>query len=59
MLTSASHFDKFQTLANGRGTLFKDCQMGIDNTRPAQDGWISVIGQNGKTVIVVEYWIGK
>lgn len=33
--------------------------MGIDRTRTAQDDWISVIGQHGKTVTVIDYYVGK
>lgn len=56
--TSASHFDEPVALVNGQGAFFKDSQMGLDRTRFAHDGWVSVIGQNGKTVTVVDYWIG-
>ena len=47
--------DKLETLASGQSAHFKDCRMGMDRTRPAQDGWISVIGQSGKTITVVDY----
>jgi hypothetical protein len=32
--------------------------MAIDSRRAAQDGWLSVIGQRGKTVTVVDYSFG-
>ena len=35
----------------------KDSQMGLDGARFACDGWVSVIGQNGKTVTVEDYRI--
>ena len=56
--TSASHFGEQVALVKGQGAFFKDSQMGLDRTRFAHDGWVSVIGQNGKTVTVVDYWIG-
>jgi hypothetical protein len=33
--------------------------MGIDKRRAAHDGWVSVIGQQGKTITVVDYWLGR
>ena len=33
--------------------------MGIDKMRMQQDGWISVIGQTGKTVTVVDYRVAE
>ena len=57
--TSASHFGEFTEIVSGQRGLFRDSSMGIDKARPSHDGWISVIGQNGKTVTVVDYWIGN
>ncbi len=56
--TTASYFDEPVGLVKGQATFFMDSQMGLDRTRFAHDGWVSVIGQNGKTVTVVDYWIG-
>jgi len=57
--TSASRFGELTPLVQGQAAYFQNCQMGVDRTRLAQDGWVSVIGQNGKTVTVVDYWIGE
>lgn len=54
---SSSNFGEWIPLVKGSSKLFNDCQMGLDRTRVAQDGWISVIGQSGKTINVVDYWI--
>ncbi len=54
----AGDFDKMETLVSGQNAYFKDCTMGMDRMRVAQDGWVSVIGQTGKKVTVVDYWIG-
>lgn len=48
---------KVETIIEGRAALFKDSHMGVDKTRMAHDGWVSVIGQTGKTVSVVDYRI--
>lgn len=56
-LTSAGSFGQRESTAKVNGKYFEDCKMGIDRTR--NDGWISVIGQKGKTVTVVDYRIGK
>lgn len=56
--TSAETFGKTETLVSGKKHYFKDSKMGIDRTRVEQDGWVSVIGQNGKKVTVLDYWIG-
>lgn len=50
-------FDKIDTIVSDQNGHFKDCRMGMDRTRPAQDGWVSVIGQTGKTVTVIDYRI--
>ena len=42
-----------ETIDPDVGSLFRDSRMGYDRTR--DDGWISVIGQDGKTVSVVDY----
>jgi hypothetical protein len=57
--TSASRSSQPETLVTGQAHFFADSTMGIDATRVAQDGWVSVIGQNGKTVTVLDYWVGK
>ena len=57
--TSAKHFGKLEPLVNGQAEFFADSKMGIDRFRSAHDGWLSVIGQKGKTVTVIDYWIGK
>lgn len=55
--TSAQNFGKLEKVASVRSTFFDDCKMGIDRTR--NDGWISIIGQRGKKVMVVDYWVGE
>lgn len=55
----AGDFDKMETLVSGQQAYFRDSRQGLDRTRPTQDGWVSVIGQAGKKVTVVDYWIGK
>ena len=57
--TSASRFAEATSLLKAQAHVFKDSHMVVDRNRLAQDGWISVIGQNGKTVTVVDYWIGE
>lgn len=57
--TSARHAGPTETLVNGQSRLFTDSKMALDARRAAHDGWISVIGQSGKTVSVVDYWVGK
>jgi hypothetical protein len=42
----------------GDAGLFENSSMRVDRTRFEHDGWISVIGQHGKTVRVVDYWPG-
>jgi hypothetical protein len=56
---SASRVGEIEMITKGKPDLFKDSRMGVDKTRAPQDGWISVIGQVGKTVSVVDYWVGK
>lgn len=53
------HLGGLKSLAKGTAAFFKDSKIAVDRTRAAQDGWVSVIGQNGKTITVVDYWIGK
>jgi len=57
MRTLTKGFGKIETIASVNDELFKDSSMGIDRTRVQQDGWISVIGQSGKTVSVVDYQV--
>ncbi|MBD5781612.1 glycoside hydrolase family 88 protein [Pelagicoccus sp. NFK12] len=54
---AADSFAKRDKLASGPATLFEDSKIQVDRSRA--DGWISVIGQTGKTVSVVDYWIGR
>lgn len=46
-----------EPVSSGQPDLFKDSKMSIDRIR--NDGWLSVIGQQDKTVTVIDYWIGK
>ena len=55
--TSARNFGQRESTAKVDDRYFEDCKMGIDRTR--NDGWISVIGQHGKKVTVVDYWTGQ
>jgi hypothetical protein len=57
--TSTRHFGKLEPLTTGVGEYFLDCKMGIDQTRIAHDGWLSVIGQTGQRVTVIDYWLGS
>ena len=57
--SSAKAFGKLDQVIIGQGKHFKDSKMGLDHFRAAHDGWISVIGQNGKTVTVVDYQLTK
>jgi ribosomal protein L24E len=59
MRTSASHFGEMTTVSGGHQSLFKDSSIAVDRNRGIADGWISVIGQSGKIVTVVDYSIGK
>lgn len=54
---SAKHPGKTIKLSSSNTALFSDSRMSVDATRP--DGWISVIGQVGKTISVVDYRVGK
>lgn len=51
----ASRHDDWMLVASGREQWFDDSKMQLDRTRATADGWISVIGQSGKTVRVVDY----
>lgn len=51
-----THFKRLHTID---GKLFEDSKFALDDQRPASDGWVSVIGQRGRKVTVVDYWIGK
>ena len=57
--TSAKHFGKLEPLSTGHGEYFLDSKMGIDQTRIAHDGWVSVIGQSGQRVTVIDYRLGS
>jgi hypothetical protein len=56
--TSASRFGRLEPVATGDAAVFEDSSMRTDPTRFDHDGWISVIGQRGKTVSVVDYRAG-
>jgi hypothetical protein len=55
---SAHDFGKLERLVAGHAALFEDSAMAVDRMRPGQDGWVSVIGQRGRTVSVVDHWMG-
>jgi ribosomal protein L24E len=55
MRTSARNFGRMEAVASGHGALLKDSSPGVDVARIRQDGVISVIGQSGKTVTVIDY----
>lgn len=57
--TSASNFGPLEVVLRGNDKLFVDSKMGIDRTRVAHDGWVSVIGQQGRRVTVVDYFVGQ
>jgi len=52
--TPARDFGKMTIVASWPAATFEDCHMGVDRTRLDRDGWISVIGQQGKTVSVLD-----
>ncbi len=56
--TSASNFGATETVAVVDRSLFRDSKMGVDKTRVRTEGWISMIGQDGQTIRVVDYKIG-
>jgi hypothetical protein len=56
---SATGDGKAKLVVKGKPELFEDSKMGIDTTRPLQDGWLSVLGQQNKKVTVIDYWVGK
>jgi ribosomal protein L24E len=58
-LTSAKNFGSAKLIANGKPELMDDSRISVDRTRLAHDGWISVIGQQGKRVSVIDYFVGK
>jgi len=37
--------------------LFQNCRIVVDQTRIDYDGWLSVIGQRGKSVTVVDHFV--
>ena len=57
--TSAKDFDKLEPVHTSDSKLFESSKIAVDRHRAAHDGWISVIGQRGKTITVIDYWIGK
>jgi hypothetical protein len=46
---------KWERLEAASRDLFKDCKPGRDFRRAAHDGWVSLIGQQGKRVRVVDF----
>jgi hypothetical protein len=52
------HPGRLEPLTTGHGDHFLDCKLGIDDQRIDHDGWVSVIGQTGKRVTVIDYWLG-
>ncbi len=48
-------FQEIQNYPPGTSACFKDSKPAIDSLRVSFDGWVSMIGQNGKTVKVVDY----
>ncbi len=51
----ASHPGESKRLATGQPDLFKDSKMGAETRSRREDGWISVIGQRGKQISVIDY----
>jgi hypothetical protein len=56
--TSSSRIGDVTPIVAGPRGFAKDSSMGVDRLRVAHDGWVSVIGQSGQTVAVVDYWLG-
>jgi hypothetical protein len=56
--TSASRFGRLEKLVAWKAAWFEDSSMVMDRRRFERYGWISVIGQQGKTVRVVDYKLG-
>jgi hypothetical protein len=57
--SAASQPRKMQKVVSGMKSLFADCKPATDTTRAKQDGWVSMIGQTGKTISVVDYRIDE
>lgn len=57
--TSASRFGKLEKLVAGDAAMFQDSAMSVDRKSVEESGTIFVIGQQGKTVRTVDYWMGK
>jgi hypothetical protein len=53
--TEASKHGGWKPLVLGKARWFEDSSIGVDVRRVAADGWVSVIGQQGKAVRVVDY----
>ena len=53
--TSANHFGQLDPVFTDMERYFSDSKMGLDSSRLAHDGWISVIGQRGRTITVIDY----
>ncbi|MFC1761759.1 BNR repeat-containing protein [Planctomycetota bacterium] len=52
--TFASDFGEMESCVSFPSSNFSNCQLKVDRTRIGRDGWISVIGQQGKTVSVLD-----
>ena len=46
-----------ELIAAGQPGLLQNCRIVVDQTRIDYDGWLSVIGQRGKSVTVVDYFV--
>jgi hypothetical protein len=56
---AAGGLGQLQRLAALDSRWFKDSSCVLDRQRLAHDGWISLIGQQGKTVSVIDCWVGN
>lgn len=52
---SVGNMNAVTSVATASWRWFADCKMGVDQARMAREGILSVIGQQGKTVRVVDY----
>lgn len=53
--TAVGRSGHFENMRRGEPELFEDSRAAVDQRRT--DGWISAIGQTGKKISVVDYWI--
>jgi hypothetical protein len=56
---SADRFRVIEQIAHIHPELFEDSKIVVDSQRLSEDGWLSVIGQRGKRVTVVDVSVGK